>query len=90
MALSCLLGLSAMTGARLATAADTPVVAKHGALVFSADGARLSEVYRVTDDGSVQIIFDGKMVTIPGSSLSTRDGKLTTSLKKSEITNLKR
>jgi hypothetical protein len=45
----------------------------------------LGSVYKVGADGSAQIIIDGKMVTIPASTLANVDGKLTTSLTKSEV-----
>jgi hypothetical protein len=51
----------------------------------SSNGSRLGAVYRVGADGSAQIIIDGKLVTIPASTLSNVDGKLTTSLSKSEV-----
>ncbi len=64
-------------------------VATEGKMLVSVDGARLGAVYRVTDDGSAQLIVDGKMVTVPASTLSAVDGKLTTSLSKSEVRKLK-
>jgi len=54
-------------------------------MLVTANGARLAPVYRVGADGSAQIILDGKMVTVPASTLSSVDGKLTTSLTKSEV-----
>jgi hypothetical protein len=60
-----------------------------GAMLFSADGGRLGTVYRVMGDGSAQIIFESRMVTIPANTLSSKDGKLTTSLKKPEVMSLK-
>lgn len=64
-------------------------VATEGKMLVSANGARLGAVYRVTDDGSAQLIVDGKMVTVPASTLSVVDGKLTTTLSKSEVRKLK-
>jgi hypothetical protein len=64
--------------------ASAPVVTK-GQMMVTANGTRLAPVYRVTGDGSAQVILDGKMVTIPASTLSATDGKLTTSLTKSEV-----
>ena len=66
-------------------AATTAAVATKGKMLMDADGGRLGPVYRVVADGSAQLIFDGKMVTIPAATLSTVNGKLTTSLKKSEV-----
>ncbi len=70
-------------------AADAAKISK-GAMVSSSEGARLGAVYRVTEDGSAQVILDGKMITIPASTLSTQNGGVTTSLKKSEVLALKR
>jgi hypothetical protein len=63
-------------------AADSPV---KGSMVIAANGARLAPVYRVSPDGSAQIIIEGKMVTIPAATLSMSGGRLTTSLTKSEV-----
>ena len=63
----------------------TATVAEKGKLLVASNGARLGTVYRVAPDGSAQMIIDGKMVTIPASTLSSADGKLTTSLSKSEV-----
>ena len=65
-------------------AETTAAVAAKGRLV-SANGARLGTVNRLAADGSPQIIIDGKLVTVPVATLSTVDGKLTTSLSKSEV-----
>jgi hypothetical protein len=63
-------------------------VASKGKMLVAANGARLGSVYRVSADGSAQLIIDGKMVTIPAATLSTTDGKLTTSLSKNEVSQL--
>ena len=68
-----------------APASATTVAAAKGQMLISAPGARLGAVYRLSTDGSPQIIIDGKMVTIPASTLSTVDGKLTTTLTKSQV-----
>lgn len=72
----------------IAEAATTAAVAVKGKMLIGANGARLGPVYRVTDDGSAQIIIDGKLVTIPAATISMVDGKLTTSLSKSEVLGL--
>lgn len=66
-------------------AANEQVVVKTGKMVVDSEGSRLAPVLRVAADGSAQIIFQGKIVTIPVSTLSVVDGKLTTSLKKAEV-----
>jgi hypothetical protein len=60
-------------------------VAEKGKMLVAANGARLGAVYRVGADGAAQIIIDGKMVTVPANTLSNANGKLTTSLSKSEV-----
>ncbi len=71
--------------ATLSAAAQTTTAAEKGKVVVSSNGSRLGSVYKVGPDGSAQIIIDGKLVTIPASTLSNVDGKLTTSLTKSEV-----
>jgi hypothetical protein len=60
-------------------------VAAKGQMLIASNGARLGSVYRVGADGAAQIIIDGKMVAVPASTLSVADGKLTTSLTKSQV-----
>ena len=66
--------------------AATPVVASKGDMLIGADHSRLGSVVRVESDGSASIIFDGRMVTVPASTLKMADGKLTTSLSKHQLT----
>jgi hypothetical protein len=69
-----------------AVAADqAAAVAAKGQMLVAANGSRLGPVYRVGTDGAVQMIIAGKMVTVPASTLSSVDGKLTTSLSKSQV-----
>jgi hypothetical protein len=56
-----------------------------GKVVYSASGSRIAAIYRVTEQGRVQVILDGKLITVPGASLSDVDGKITTSLTKAEL-----
>jgi hypothetical protein len=60
-------------------------VAEKGKMLIAANGTRLGAVYRVGPDGSAQIIIDGKLVTVPANTISITNGKLTTSLTKSEV-----
>jgi hypothetical protein len=71
--------------AQNASSAATAAVAEKGKMLISSNGSRLGTVYRVGPDGSAEIIIDGKLVTVPASTLSNVDGKLTTSMSKSEI-----
>lgn len=70
-----------------ASAADTaaPIKVSAGKMLYAANGGRLASVYRVDNDGSVQLIMDGRMRTVPGNTLSMVDGKLTTSLSKPDL-----
>ena len=66
-------------------AVPVAVSAAKGSMLVAANGARLGAVYRLSADGSPQIILDGRMVTIPVKTLSMDGGRLTTSLTKSEV-----
>ena len=67
-------------------ASDTRATA--GVMLVSADGVRLGPVYRVSSDGSAQLIVKGKMATVPVTTLSMVDGRLTTSLSKTDVSSL--
>jgi len=56
-----------------------------GKMLYSAAGTRIASVYRVTAEGNPQVILDGRLITVPASSLSEVDGKLTTSLSKRDL-----
>jgi hypothetical protein len=85
-AVACVL---AAAGASAQDSSDNgAVLASKGQQLVAANGSRLGAVYRVGQDGSVQMIIDGKMVTVPAATLSSADGKLTTSLTKSEVIGL--
>jgi hypothetical protein len=56
-----------------------------GRMLYGPDGNRIASVYRVTSAGDVQIILNGRLQTIAASTLSDVNGKVTTSLAKSEI-----
>jgi hypothetical protein len=80
-----ILALTAAPAVAQATS-PTAVVASQGQMLHTADGGRLAAVQSVQADGSVQIIYFGKVVTIPAASLSsTADGELTTSLTKNQV-----
>lgn len=68
-----------------AAPAATAAVAEKGKMLTAANGARLGAVYRVGPDGAAQIIIDGKLVTVPANTISVANGKLVTSLTKSEV-----
>ena len=89
IALATLIVAASPVLAQTASATPSPVVATKGQMLTSADRARLGSVVRVADDGSVAIIFDTRLVTIPAGTLSLANGKLTTSLNKRDVTALR-
>ncbi|MCW1429507.1 hypothetical protein [Novosphingobium sp. JCM 18896] len=76
-----------VAGAPAVVVAQAPAaaVASQGKMIYTSTGQRLAPVYRVTGTGDAQIIHNGKLVTIPASTLSDVDGKLTTSLSRKEV-----
>lgn len=73
-----------------ALAADVPAAssaalgAAKGKMLVAADGARIASIYRLAADGA-QVILDGRMVTVPNSTLAMVDGRVRTSLTRPEI-----
>jgi hypothetical protein len=65
--------------------ATTASIVEKGKMVIAANGSRLGVVSRIGPDGAAQVIIDGRMVSIPASTLSAADGKLLTSLTKSQV-----
>lgn len=71
---------------RAATEAPAGNVAVNaGKMLYSSNGQRVAAIYRVTSEGNPQVILNGKLVTVPASTLSEVNGKVTTSLTKSEL-----
>lgn len=62
---------------------------KAGATLRAGDATRLGQIDRVNTDGSVQIIFRSKFITVPANTLTINDaGEVTTSLTKREVSKL--
>jgi hypothetical protein len=81
-----LCAFAAVTAAAQEPSSDAAAIAgSKGKMLVAANGARLGPVYRIGADGAAQIFIDGKLVSIPVTTLSTANGKLTTSLSKSEV-----
>ena len=70
---------------RAATEAAGTVQVDTGKMLYSSTGNRIASVYRVTSEGNPQVILDGRLVTVPASTLSDVNGKLTTSLSKRDL-----
>lgn len=56
--------------------------------LYDASGSSVAKVNRVTDNGDLLVIYKGKVRRIAASTLSNSDGKLMTSLTKTEIRRL--
>jgi hypothetical protein len=57
-----------------------------GKTIVTASGTRLGRVSRLDDSGAPQLIFQGRLVTIPVSSLSAgENGRLVTSLSPADL-----
>lgn len=66
-------------------AAAGSVALNAGKMLYASNGQRIAAIYRVTADGNPQVILNGKLVTVPASTLSDVNGKVTTSLSKADI-----
>jgi hypothetical protein len=53
--------------------------------VYGNNGQRLAPVYRVNSDHSVQLILEGRLVTIPATVLADVNGKLTASETRADL-----
>lgn len=56
-----------------------------GRMIYGPNGQRIAPAYRVTSEGTVQVILNGKLVNIPSSTLSEVNGKIATSLTKKDL-----
>lgn len=66
------------------TTTTTPVVAARGQMIVDANGVRLGAVNRLTN-GSPQIIIEGRVVTVPASTLTANGSRLQTNLTRSAL-----
>jgi hypothetical protein len=62
-----------------------PSDAQVGQMLYDNTGHRVASVKRVTQNGDVQVILNGHLVTVPASTLSRADGKLKTSMTRADI-----
>jgi hypothetical protein len=75
--------------AAFAQAPTQPAAAVHvGQMLRDSSGGRIGAVTEVYKDGSVQVIYNSQLVTIPAASLTAADGKLTTSLTRKNLSQL--
>ncbi|MET0239175.1 MAG: hypothetical protein ABW184_04680 [Sphingobium sp.] len=83
--LSSLFVLGALALAPVAAHAEGEAVATKGKMLYATGGVRIGSIYKVTADGSAQVILDGRLVTVPGTTISAANGKIETSLSKNEL-----
>lgn len=62
-----------------------PAEVNAGQMLYSANGKRIAKIYRVNEEGNPQVIMDGRLITIPASTLTVVDGKVATSLSKRDV-----
>lgn len=79
-----LASISIFPAAIHADSGNAPAVTA-GKSLYSADGKRLGAIYSVNKDGTIEIIIEGRLVTIKADTVSGQTGKLVTSLTKSAV-----
>jgi len=67
------------------TSALADNIATKGQMLYDSGASRVATVHKVNDDGSVSIILDGKVITVPANTLSVVDGHLTTNMTKNQV-----
>jgi len=77
---------SAVLAEDTAQSESATVEVKASMMLYGPDGKRIARVYSVSKEGDPQLILDADLYTVPASTLSIVNGKLTTSMTKREIT----
>jgi len=77
---------TAQPASAMVDAAASAVTPKPGKMLYASDGRRVGSIYRVNADGNPQVILNSQLITVPASTLSDVQGKITTSLTRSELT----
>ena len=63
----------------------SPVDVNAGQMLYGTDGKRIGKIYRVNEEGNPQLILNGRLITVPASTLTDLQGKVATSLSKRDI-----
>jgi hypothetical protein len=89
LGMAAILAISSVSASVFAAeAAPSAGVSVHtGLMLYDSSGHRVASVYRVTAEGNPQVVLDGKLITVPATTLSEANGKVMTSLSKSELHN---
>jgi hypothetical protein len=74
-----------MVTVSFAAQASAQSVAVLGKMLYDAEGKRVAAIYRIADDGTVQVIVSGKLIEVPKTTLSLVDDKLVTSMNKKAL-----
>lgn len=88
LSLALLSSSSLMFSVNAAFAAESGAVASSpevGKMLYGAGGKKLAAVYKIAANGAPQVLLEGKLVTVPTSSLTEVNGKVETSLTKKEL-----
>ena len=67
--------------------ATAGVQLKKGQMVYGGNGRRIGKIFRVSPAGDAQIIIGTRLVTVPASTISEAEGKLSTSLTSKDLAN---
>lgn len=78
----------ALAAATPVLAQNAPLLLKQGVMLRDANKARLGKIDRVNPDGSVQLIYRSKFVTIPAEKIVVSEDGVTTSLSRQEVAGL--
>jgi len=65
--------------------APLPTELRVGQTLRGPDNGRIGKIDRVFADGSVRLILDGKLVVIPGNTITAAEGKPVTTLTRRDI-----
>jgi len=80
-----ILSLGVLLAVSFTSAAYADNIATKGQMLYDSNSARVATVHKVNDDGSVSIILDGKVISVPANTLSVVDGHLTTNMTKNQV-----
>lgn len=67
------------------TSAGPSVETKAGRMLFDSTGSAVGAIYRITAQGDPQLIVHGRFVTVPSTTITMVNGKLTTSRTRTEL-----
>jgi hypothetical protein len=75
----------AITSAPAVAQNTAPAAIATGKTLYDGGGRKVGAIYRVTAEGNPQVILNGMLVTVPSSTISDANGKITTSLSRADL-----